>query len=341
MQKTKLVLMTALLAMVVAACGSDADGGDGTTSITVASIPNVKAAGLYIAQEEGIFEEEGLSVDIVETEAGQDAVAAVVSGSAQFVDAELEDMITLTESGDDSLIMMHNVLNRVTLTLVMRRELAEELGVSRDSPLDERLAALEGLTLGITSPGATTDDFMQYYLRRAGLQPDRDAEIVAMGGGASLLAALETGQIDAYHLSPPTPFIAESEGFGTVLINGPEGDVPEFADFIYTAWAVNRDWADDNAEATQAFSRAIARGVARAHEDPETGAQITADFLGASLDETEESLQAMLPAMPESGCLGEVEMGESLSTLFDAEITSVEGDPTEGVLWTNEHAEGC
>jgi NitT/TauT family transport system substrate-binding protein len=257
------------------------------------------------------------------------------------LDAELEDMVTLIEQGDESLLMMHNVLNRVTLTLVMRSELADELGVSRDSPLDERLQALEGLTLGITSPGATSDDFMQYYLRRVGLEPDRDAEIVAMGGGPSLLAALETGQIDAYHLSPPTPFIAEAEGFGTILVNGPEGDVPEFADFVYTAWATNRGWAEENPEATMAFSRAIARGVERSHEDPEAAAEIAAEFLGAEFDETLASLEAMLPAMPESGCLSEEEMGESLATLFEAEISDVEGDPSEGAYWTNEYAEGC
>ena len=44
--------------------------------------------------------------------------------------------------------MNHNILNRVTLTLVMNPDKAKELGVSRDSPLEERYAALKGLRSG-------------------------------------------------------------------------------------------------------------------------------------------------------------------------------------------------
>ncbi|QVQ51941.1 ABC transporter substrate-binding protein [Spiractinospora alimapuensis] len=222
-----------------------------------------------------------------------------------------------------------------------RNDVAQDLGVSRDSDLEDRLAALDGLTLGVTSPGSSTDDFMRYSLRRAGLDPERDAEIIAVGGGPALLAALEEGQIDAYHLSPPTPFIAEAQGFGTVLINGPEDDVPEFAEFVFTAWAADRGWAEDNPETAEAFGRAIAKGVEFAHEDPEAAAAIAADYLGADTEETRTSLEAMLPAMPETLCLDEDLLGTSLETLHEAGISEERGDPSEGVLWTNDYTEGC
>ncbi|MPZ87094.1 MAG: hypothetical protein GEU81_03275 [Nitriliruptorales bacterium] len=327
--------------------GDDDVGGDGgeepaePTSITVASLPNAFLAALYVARDDGIFAEEGLEVEIVELESGLDGVAAVVSGNAQFADIGFEDLVALANEGEESLVMMHNVLNRVTLTLVMDSDVAAERGLTRDSSIEERYQGLEGLRLGITSPGAATDSYMRYYLRQAGLDPDRDAEIIAIGGGASLLAALESEQIDAYHLSPPTPFVAENEGFGTILINGPEGDVPEFSDFLYTGFAGNRDWAEENPEVAQAFSRALNRAMEKVESDSAAVAEQILDDLGTDeLDVTEQTLTALLPALSADGCFTAEGVEESLAVMFEAGITEAEGDAAEDVLWTNAY-NGC
>ncbi|MGH2428132.1 MAG: ABC transporter substrate-binding protein [Candidatus Limnocylindria bacterium] len=323
------------------ATDADADPGVEPTRVQVVSAPNVFLSALYIAQDDGIFAEESLEVEIVEIESGADSVAALVSGNAQFADIGFDDLVTLSQEGEESLVMVHNILNRVTLTLVMRTDVAEELGISRDSPLEERWAALEGLRLGITSPGAPTDKYMRYYLRQAGLNPDADAEIIAIGGGASLLAALESDQIDAYHLSPPTPYVAETEGFGTVLIDGPSGDVPQFADFLYTGWASNRDWAAENPEAAQAFSRAIARAMEKVQSDSAGVSAQILPYIGSEDQEvTERTLEALLPALSTDGCFNEEGVTDSLATMFEAEIIGSAGDPAEGVLWTNDY-NGC
>lgn len=308
------------------------------TQVVVASLPNAFLAPLYVARDDGIFAEEGLEVEIVELESGLESVAAVVSGNAQYGDIGFEDLVALSSEGEESLVMLHNLVNRVTLTLVMRAEVAEQLGVSRESPLEERFAALEGLTLGVTSPGAATDNYMRYYLRRAGLDPDQDASIVAIGGGAALLAALEEAQIDAYQLSPPTPFIAENEGFGVILINGPEGDVPELADFVYTGFAGNREWATANPEAAQAFSRSLRRAWEKVAADPEGVAEQILDDLGADdLAIVQETLAALVPALAETGCFTEEAVADSLATMTDAGIIEVEASAAEGVLWTNDY----
>src|SRR5437899_569663 len=78
------------------------------------------------------------------------------------------------------------------------------LGVSRGSPRAARLGALKRRTIGITSPGSASEIYTSYYMRLVGLDPARDAKMVALGGGPSLLAALRQGQIDAFMQSPPT-----------------------------------------------------------------------------------------------------------------------------------------
>lgn len=324
-------------ALLLSSCAGDSGGGDGG-SVTVASLPNAFLAPLYVAIEEGYFEDEGLEVDIVELESGQAGVSAVVSGSAQFADIGLDDLSILASEGEESLVMTYNLVNRVTLTLVMDPDVAAEKGVDGDSSIEERYAALEGLTLGVTSPGAATDKYMRYYLRQAGLDPDRDANIVAIGGGGSLLAALESGQIDAYQLSPPTPYIAEAEGFGTILIDGPAGDVPLFSDFAYTGFATNQQWAEDNPETAEGFMNAISQGMEYVEENPDEAAETILPYLGTDdLETTQQTLAALLPAMSGTGCFGEGAVQDSVDIMREAEILTVEVDTAEGGLWTNEH----
>jgi len=333
-----------IAALLLAACGgTDPGGGDGgdLPTIQIASAPNVFLSALYVAQDKGYFEEEGVNVEVVEIEAGTDSVAALVSGNAQVADVGFDDLLELASEGEEGLVMVQNILNRVTLTMVMNPDLATELGVSRESPLEERYAALEGLRIGITSPGAPTDKYMRYYLREAGLDPDQDAEIIAIGGGSSLLAALESDQIDVFHLSPPSPYVAEAAGFGVVLIDGPAGDVEAFSNFLYTAWAANREWAEENPEAMAAFNAALDRAMADIEADPE--AVVPAIMEGIGSDDaaiTQRTLEALLPAMSTDGCFSEETVRTSLDIMFDTEIIEEEGDSAEGGFWTNDY-NGC
>jgi NitT/TauT family transport system substrate-binding protein len=330
-------------ALLLAACtgGGDGESGGDMPTIQIASAPNVFLSALYVAQENGYFAEEGVNVEVVEIQAGTDSVAALVSGNAQVADVGFDDLLELASEGEEGLIMVQNILNRVTLTMVMDPDIAAEKGVTRESPIEERYAALEGLRIGITSPGAPTDKYMRYYLRQAGLDPDQDAEIIPLGGGSDLLAALESGQIDVFHLSPPPPYVAEAEGFGVVLIDGPAGDVEEFSDFLYTAWAANKEWAESNPEAMSAFNAALDRAMEDISDDPESVVDIVSDGVGSEDPEiTQRVLEALLPAMSTDGCFSDEAVASSLDIMFDTEIIEEEGDPAEGVFWTNDY-NGC
>lgn len=340
MKTMRWAALAAIAALGLAAC-SDASADGEMTEVTVASMPNAFLAPLYVAMDDGIFEEHGLDVELIELQSGLDGVSAVVSGNAQYADIGLDDLAGLVDEGEESMVMMHSLVDRVTLTLVMDAETAAERGVDRDSTIEERYAALEGLNIGVTSPGAATDKYMQYYLREAGLEPDRDANLIAIGDGGSLLAALESNQIDAYHLSPPTPYVAEAEGFGTILIDGPAGDVETFSDFAYTGFAGNRAWAEENPEAAEAFTAALSEAMETVADDPAGVAEQMLAHLGSDdLEVTQQTLEAMLPALSEDGCFTAESVENSLAIMEETEILEFENDPAEGALWTNEF-NGC
>src|SRR5690625_8001921 len=91
------------LALPLAACGSESAGD--LTEVTVASLPNAFLAPLYVAAEDGTFEEEGLDVEIVELQSGAEGVAAVVSGGAQFSDIGLGGLATVAEDGESGVVV--------------------------------------------------------------------------------------------------------------------------------------------------------------------------------------------------------------------------------------------
>ncbi|HZB31411.1 MAG TPA: ABC transporter substrate-binding protein [Streptosporangiaceae bacterium] len=348
--KAVTALATAALVGSVAGCGGSSGGGDDAAAagggarqqtITVASAPNVFLSALYVAKDDGLFAKEGLKVNIVEVESGNDSIAALASGKAQFADVGFEDLAELRSEGDDSVIMAHDILRRVTLTLVMRTEVAARKGVTGQSPLVDRLRALRGLKIGITSPGAPTDTYMRYYLGSVGLNPERDAQLVPLGGGSALLAALEKGQIDAYHLSPPTPYVAAEKGFGVVLIDGPKGEVPELNQFDYTAFATSREWAEENKQAAAAFSRALTAATQKVKSRPDAVADQILDDLGTSDRATVlRTVKGMSGALSNQGCFDQAVVQRTLDTMVRLKILEEQADAADGQLWTNAY-NGC
>jgi NitT/TauT family transport system substrate-binding protein len=339
-------LAASALAVAAAGCGGspgDDQAGAGTErkTITIASAPNVFLSALYVAKDDGLFAKEGLKVNIVEVESGNDSIAALAAGKAQFADVGFEDLAEMRKEGDDSVIMARDILDRVTLTLVMRKDVAERKGVSAGSPLADRLRALKGLKIGITSPGAPTDTYMRYYLASVGLNPERDVQMVALGGGSALLAALEKGQIDAYHLSPPTPYVAAEKGFGVVLVDGPKGEVPDLDRFDYTAFATSRQWAEDNKETAAAFSRAITTATQKVKSRPDVVAGQILDDLGGNDKATVlRTVRGMTSALSDRGCFDQAVVQRTLDTMLRLKILDDKADAAEGQLWTNDY-NGC
>lgn len=99
------ILMAGCMTCSLAACGSDEGekGKEGKEKITFVLdwTPNTNHTGLYVAQEKGYFEDEGLDVEIVQPpEDGADALVA--SGKAQF-GISFQDTMAPGVTGEDML----------------------------------------------------------------------------------------------------------------------------------------------------------------------------------------------------------------------------------------------
>ncbi len=159
---------------------------------------------IHLAREMGFYAAEGLDVDYVIMKP-QVAMQALIAGDVAYT----------TALGSTVRAAFRNVPLRVVMTIA-------------DKPLFALMARqgiasvedLKGKLLGISSFGASTDTYARALLRRYQLTPNQDVKIIALGGGTSRVAAMETGAVDAALIEAPYNVMLERKGFRKVLFIG-------------------------------------------------------------------------------------------------------------------------
>jgi NitT/TauT family transport system substrate-binding protein len=165
-----------------------------TYKITQAGFRVLYMAPMFVALDKGLFKAHGVDYAFTEIDSGALGMAAVLSGDAQISDLDILGLAQVKKEGKSPL-MIYNLVDRVTLDLVVRNEALQKSGANLKAPAIERAKALKGLNIGITRAGAPTDIYARYFLIKAGLNPDRDATIVQIGGVPALDAAFRAGRI--------------------------------------------------------------------------------------------------------------------------------------------------
>jgi NitT/TauT family transport system substrate-binding protein len=304
--------------------------------LTQAGFRVLYMAPAFIALEKGIFAQEGVDFTFTELDSGALGAAAVISGNAQISDLDPIGIARLQQEGKP-VLLVYNLVGRVTLDLIVRTLVAQRLGLTADTPLAARYAALKGLTIGITRPGAPTDVFARYFLVRAGLNPDRDATLVQVGGVPALAAAFKSERIDAFLLSPPLPQTLEREGSGRIVIRNTAGEVPELRDTTYTAMFTTAEYAKKNGPALQAYARALRKATEWLQANKAEGLRILGEkyFKDTPPESLAISLDATLPAISADGRFSQTGVQRYLD-IFKTVGETVNASAAEGVLWTNE-----
>ncbi len=95
-------------------------------------------------------------------------------------------------------------------SLVVRNELKDKV---------KTVADLKGMKVGFSSPGASAWYIGSLYLKRAGLDPERDVSYIPLGGNPAVIyTALKTGKVDAFVSWEPTTTRVIEEGVAYPLI---------------------------------------------------------------------------------------------------------------------------
>ena len=107
--------------------------------------------------------------------------------------------------------MLVNMHDREAFSLVVRNDLKDSVKSVTD---------LRGKRVGYSTPGSGSWALGTAFLKKAGLDPERDLELVSLGGDASVLyTALQSGKVDAMISWEPTTSRSIAAGVAYPLIS--------------------------------------------------------------------------------------------------------------------------
>src|SRR5438876_6896411 len=142
------------------------------------------AGPVIVALERGFFKSEGLAAEFVPFRGGPDLLKAVMAGECLVGITGSTDILVFREAGSPiKMIATHTEGNHFTLN------------VAADV---QKIADLKGKAIGVTRAGATTWVFARMLAQKEGWDPDRDVQVVGLGGLDAQLAAMARREIAAY-----------------------------------------------------------------------------------------------------------------------------------------------
>ena len=257
---------------------------------------------VYIAQSKGFFSSEKLDLDITSTGGGGPDIRALIAGDVEFSFTTGDNVILAHQEGK-RLVMVMSALNKVFINWAMHKETAKAKGVTESMPLDQKIKALKGLTVGVTNPGALTAHLAAFVIRKAGYNPQQDVQIIPVGAGPTWLAALENRKVDVALTAPPVPETAISRGFAVMFINNAKGEDPSIPEFLMENLIARPETVNKDPDLVRRMVRALTRANQWAIKN---GAEQVADALKPFMAKTPAELllsgaAAVLPALNSDG----------------------------------------
>ncbi|MBD2338715.1 ABC transporter substrate-binding protein [Calothrix sp. FACHB-156] len=231
-----------------------------TTKAKLGFIPLTDAAPLIIAKEKGFFAKYGMTdVEVIKQKSWPVTRDNLKIGSAGGgIDGAhiLSPMPYLMTINDKVPMYLLARLNTNGQAISVANKL-KDLKVGLESKglkaaADKAKADKKSMKVAITFPGGTHDLWMRYWLAAGGINPDQDVVLEPVPP-PQMVANMKVGTIDAFCVGEPwnAQLVSQKLGYTALVTGELWKDHPE------KAFAMRKDWVDNNPNATQALLMAI------------------------------------------------------------------------------------
>jgi ABC-type nitrate/sulfonate/bicarbonate transport system substrate-binding protein len=242
-----------------------------STKMTIATGVDPSFSAYYVAKSAGIFEKNGLDVQVNTGPSGSAMVAYVIQNQVQSA-----------FGAEAAGIQNHNIDPNVVVAAEGALMLQWYGLVARDyTSLDQ----LKGKKIGVAK-GSASEVFWLAIINKLKLNPG-DYKIVQVEA-PEMVAALERHDIDAFSAWEPWLTRAVASIQNTKLLQSNEGIMSPRV-YIY----LNRGWAEKNPAAAASFMLSMVEATDLINKDPAKASAMVATFLKLDKDLTESLMKKL------------------------------------------------
>lgn len=249
-----------------------------------------------LAKQLGEFEKAGLNVDTVDFKGGSQSLTAVLGGSADVVSGYFDHCVNL--AAKNQALQAFVVYDRYPgFALVVSPKQTGTIKSIKD---------LAGKKIGVSAPGSSTDFFLKFMLRKNGVDAD-GVGVIGVGLGASAVAAMEQGSVDAAIMLDPAITLLQGKNKDLTILADTRtqkdtldvfgGEYPGGA--LYT----KAEWIAAHPKETQALTQAMLNTLKwiHSHTPEEIMAKMPDELVGADKALYLAALKNTLPMYSQTG----------------------------------------
>ncbi len=276
------------LGLLAAGCsgggsGSAAPGGLEKTNLNVAAVPAMDSAGLYIAQERGLFAAEGLHVSILPATSGATAIGGQLAG--QF-DVTVGNYVSYINANSQA---KNPADFRVLTPGSIMQPGNQEIMVPSTSNIT-KISQLAGKTIAVNVQNNIGTLLVRSVLTDNAVDP-ASVHFTPVTF-TDMATALSSGRVDAAWM--PEPFVSkDEESIGAVPLA--DSDQGSTQNIPISGYMVTQTWLKKYPNTAAAFRTAILKAQAIAATDPGAIEQGMERYAGTS---TEAAAIANTPEFP-------------------------------------------
>ena len=151
----------------------------------------------FVAKDRGFYSKQGLETELIQVRPNV-AMAALLSGDIDYVEL-IGSVIRSAAKG-------------ISVRAISTSAKAPFFSFAAQSRF-KSVKDLKGATVGVTAIGGTNYLSTRLTLRHFGVDPDREAKLIAIGDEKLMYEALKIGRVDAVVVAPPFSVLLKREGY--------------------------------------------------------------------------------------------------------------------------------
>lgn len=261
----KALALLAAAALVLTGCSDDAGA---TNDFVVGTIPNPSVAAIYIGNDQGMFDDAGITVDPKPATGFAPNLAAVVNGESQVGFAAVVPLIVARSKGAPIKIIAGADAAPTTYDADSDPDNVYALP---DSGITDP-SDLEGKTVAVTALGSIQDLGVKIMVEKDGGDPDK-VKFLNLPSN-DMIAALEADRVDAVALSEPFSTAAKQKDLDPLFsyVTSPTPGAPVGAYFT------SERTLSSSGEQVDKFVDALGKATAYAQDNPDAVKKIIPEY---------------------------------------------------------------